>query len=282
MRTSLLLRYMSLVLGAWLMLAGVCFAKQVYQKDGGIIECESFWKRGDVVVVKINRDVVIELAASEIDLKRTFPKARKKPAHPRRGKTAHSAVRSLAEAPAAEASTTPDTAAPPASTPAPGAKVAPPPALTPVPAPKAAAQPDPAAPATTVSFSQEQRALTAATGGKYLLLLLAVSVIIMASLWIVFKKAGRSGVASIVPFYNMYVLLEISGKPGWWLVLLMIPGAGFVFQLLAMLGLAQKFGRSSLFGVGLFFLPMFFFPMLGFGKSQYEGQGAAAQLGEVA
>lgn len=106
---------------------------------------------------------------------------------------------------------------------------------------------------------------------RYLLLLLAVSLLIVVSMWVVFEKAGQSGVQSIIPIYNMYILMEISGKPGWWLVLLFIPVVGFVFYLLAMLALAEKFGRSALFGIGLFFLPMFFFPMLAFGGSQYEG-----------
>lgn len=37
------------------------------------------------------------------------------------------------------------------------------------------------------------------------------------------------------------------------------------------LSLAKKFGRSELFGVGIFFLPMIFFPLLAFGGSEYEG-----------
>lgn len=121
------------------------------------------------------------------------------------------------------------------------------------------------------SAMPQNRAETAGRSLRYLLLLLAVSLLIVVSMWVVFEKAGQSGVLSIIPIYNMYVLMEISGKPGWWLVLLFIPVVGFVFLLLAMLALAEKFGRGALFGLGLFFLPMFFFPMLAFGGSQYEG-----------
>lgn len=115
-----------------------------------------------------------------------------------------------------------------------------------------------------------ERAKSTARRGKLLLILGFFALLIVSSMWVVFKKAGRSGVASLVPFYNMYVMLEISGKPGWWLLLTMIPGVGFVFYLLAMLGLAEKFGRGTLYGLGLFFLPMFFLPMLGFGDALYE------------
>lgn len=35
------------------------------------------------------------------------------------------------------------------------------------------------------------------------------SILIIVSLWKIFKKAGKPGWASIVPIYNMIVLLEI-------------------------------------------------------------------------
>lgn len=59
-----------------------------------------------------------------------------------------------------------------------------------------------------------------------------------------------------------------NGKPGLWLLLLFIPFVGIVFYLLAMLALAERFGRGAGFGVGLCFLPMIFFPLLAFGGSQ--------------
>lgn len=64
--------------------------------------------------------------------------------------------------------------------------------------------------------------------------------------------------------------MEVSGCPGWWVVLLFIPIVNIVFLLLAMLSLAVKFGRGALFGIGLWLLPMFFFPIIAFGGSRYE------------
>jgi hypothetical protein len=104
-----------------------------------------------------------------------------------------------------------------------------------------------------------------------LLLVLAVSLLIIAAYWIIYERAGQAGWKSLIPFYNMYVLMEISGKPGWWMFLLVVPLVGVVVYLLAMLSLAKKFGRSELFGVGIFILPMIFLPLLAFGGSQYEG-----------
>jgi hypothetical protein len=103
-----------------------------------------------------------------------------------------------------------------------------------------------------------------------LLISLAVTLLILAAYWVLYERAGQAGWKSLIPFYNMYILMEISGKPGWWLSLLFIPLVGVVIYLLAMLSLAKKFGRSELFGVGIFLLPMIFLPLLAFGDSKYE------------
>ena len=108
-------------------------------------------------------------------------------------------------------------------------------------------------------------------GGAFLIVWLAVLVLVIAGVWKVFTKAGQPGWASIIPIYNFYVLMQISGKPGWWCFLLFVPVVGFAIQLLAMLSLADKFQRSAAFGVGLLLLPMFFFPLLAFGGSKYGG-----------
>ena len=42
-------------------------------------------------------------------------------------------------------------------------------------------------------------------------------------MWKVFVKAGKPGWTSIIPIYNAYVLLQIVGKPWWWLILMLIP-----------------------------------------------------------
>jgi hypothetical protein len=51
--------------------------KAVYLKDGGIIDCRSFWKEDGKVMVLVNRDVLVDLPRNEVDMKRTF-KARKR------------------------------------------------------------------------------------------------------------------------------------------------------------------------------------------------------------
>ena len=100
-----------------------------------------------------------------------------------------------------------------------------------------------------------------------ILLLFLLGVVTM---WIVFERAGHSGLKSLIPIYNLYVFTLICGKPGWWFILMLIPFLGAVFYFIAMLGLAEKFGKGAIFGIGLFLLPIFFFPVLAFGGAKYR------------
>ena len=49
--------------------------------------------------------------------------------------------------------------------------------------------------------------------GVFLIVMLAIGVVMIASLWKVFAKAGQPGWAAIVPIYNAVVLLQITGRP---------------------------------------------------------------------
>jgi hypothetical protein len=93
----------------------------------------------------------------------------------------------------------------------------------------------------------------------------------IASMWKVFAKAGQPGWAAIVPIYNLIILLQISGKPSWWLVLFLIPLVNFAALILVAISLAKSFGKTTGFGLGLAFLGFVFYPILGFGSAQYMG-----------
>jgi hypothetical protein len=105
---------------------------------------------------------------------------------------------------------------------------------------------------------------------------LALVLVIVASVWKVFTKAGQPGWAAIVPIYNIIVLLNIVGKPLWWIILFMIPLANIYAAFTVSVGLAKSFGKSTGFGLGLLFLGIIFFPMLGFGSARYLGPVGSA------
>ena len=99
---------------------------------------------------------------------------------------------------------------------------------------------------------------------------LGLCVLIIAAVWRVFTKAGQPGWAALIPFYNLYVMLQIAGKPGWWLVLFFIPIVNLIIGIITIVALAAKFGKGAGFAVGLILLPIIFYPILGFGSAQYQ------------
>lgn len=127
------------------------------------------------------------------------------------------------------------------------------------------------------SLSPDPAVETAAAGvsAVVFILYIAVAVLIFASMWKVFTKAGKPGWAALVPFYNIVVLLRIVGKPVWWLVLYFIPFVSLIPAIIVSHELSKKFG----FGVGMtllqIFLPFIAYPVLGFGSAQYQSGEAA-------
>lgn len=109
--------------------------------------------------------------------------------------------------------------------------------------------------------------------GTFLYLILLV--VLIAALWKIFTKAGKPGWAAIVPFYNLIVLLEIVGRPLWWIVMFLIPFVNIVFAFLLVIDLAKSFGKGIGYAMGLIFLSPIFYPMLGFGSARYHGPAAA-------
>jgi Family of unknown function (DUF5684) len=100
---------------------------------------------------------------------------------------------------------------------------------------------------------------------------LLIAIVILVALWKVYVKAGKPGWAAIVPIYNILVLLEIVGKPWWWLLLMFIPFVNIVIMILVYLELATVFSKGTGFGCGLILLPFIFVPILAFGDAQYVG-----------
>lgn len=105
---------------------------------------------------------------------------------------------------------------------------------------------------------------------------LAIVLMMIASIWKVFEKAGQPGWASLVPVYNIVIMLKITGKPAWWLALLFVPLANFVVMILIVVALAKSFGKGTGFGLGMLFFGFIFYPILGFGDARYTAPALAA------
>ena len=109
-----------------------------------------------------------------------------------------------------------------------------------------------------------------------MLFCLAIAVIFILGLWKVFEKSGQPGWACLIPFYNMYILLKIAGRPGWWLILFLVPLVNIAIAILVAIDIAKSFGQSAVFGVVLLFLLSGVgYLVLGFGNYRYIGPAAA-------
>jgi hypothetical protein len=103
------------------------------------------------------------------------------------------------------------------------------------------------------------------------LLYSSILVLTMASQWAFYEKAGKAGWICLVPVWNILVLLEIVGKPWWWIFLFMLPFVNVIWAIWMYNMLSKSFGYSEGFTVGLILLPFVFLPILGFGSSKYIG-----------
>lgn len=100
---------------------------------------------------------------------------------------------------------------------------------------------------------------------------LAIFVLIVAGFWKVFEKAGQPGWAALIPIYNLVVYLQVAGKPIWWILLYFIPLVNLIVSVIVSLSVAERFGKSAAYAMGLLFLPFIFIPMLGFSDAKYQG-----------
>ena len=92
----------------------------------------------------------------------------------------------------------------------------------------------------------------------------------------IFRKAGRPLWAGFIPVYNIYVWIEIVGRPTWWIILMLIPLVGTVIQVFLAIDLARSFGKDEVFGVLLLWLFSFIgLPMLAFNDDEYKGPSVA-------
>jgi signal peptidase I len=86
--------------------------------------------------------------------------------------------------------------------------------------------------------------------------------------WKLFEKAGIEGWKSLIPLYSEYVIIvDIVGKPAWWIIYLLIPGVGVFAAYILLFNLLRCFGKDTLKGqlLTIFAAPLYL-PYLGFNK----------------
>lgn len=125
--------------------------------------------------------------------------------------------------------------------------------------------------ASLLAQQNDGAAAGAAVGGIVVTIIYLVLIVaIVAGVWKTFEKAGKPGWGAIVPIYNVILMLEIAGRPIWWIILLFIPCVSIIVAIIIAIDIAKNFGKGVGFGLGLAFLGFIFYPILGFGDAKYQ------------
>ena len=130
------------------------------------------------------------------------------------------------------------------------------------------------------AMSAEDAGIVALFLGVLLIPTLILIGIYVVANWKIFEKAGQPGWAAIIPIYNLIVMLDVQGRPKWWVIWYLIPFvnyvSGVVMFIIQCLDYAKRFGKDGGFVAGLILLNPIFLLILAFGSAQYQGASAAA------
>lgn len=128
----------------------------------------------------------------------------------------------------------------------------------------------------SIPFQNEEGATVALIGSlAYLCCMLIFVALLIAAQWKIFVKAGKPGWATIVPIYNIVILLELVGRPLWFIILFFIPLLNVVAAILLAIDLALSFGKDMVYAILIILFSPIMLLVLGFGSAEYVGPGAA-------
>ena len=118
-----------------------------------------------------------------------------------------------------------------------------------------------------------------------LIFIIGFSIVTIIAQWKFYKKCGKNGWEALIPFYNTWTLLEISGLNWWYFLILLAPSiisivigstvintllslATFFVYFLIYYNIAKKTKQNEiLFGVLGIFVPYIAVIILGFSKN---------------
>ena len=94
-------------------------------------------------------------------------------------------------------------------------------------------------------------------------------ILVIVGLWGIFEKAGEKGWKILVPFYNLYIWLQIIKKPIWWYIFLLIPFINVFVILLMIVEVLKSFKKHGLLdqALGVLF-PFVYLPYLAYSPKE--------------
>jgi len=103
----------------------------------------------------------------------------------------------------------------------------------------------------------------------YFITSFAVLILSISGMWKVFEKSNLPGWGTLIPIYNIILLLRVAKISPMFFIFLMIPIINIFALFLIYFVIAERFGKNTIFGIGLIFFGFVFYPILGFGKAKY-------------
>ncbi len=82
------------------------------------------------------------------------------------------------------------------------------------------------------------------------------------------EKTGHSESAGLwwIPIANWLIPLRIAGKPGWWLILFLVPFVNFIVLIIVFMKVAEARGKESWWGIVAAFVSIVGIPYLAFSE----------------
>jgi len=112
---------------------------------------------------------------------------------------------------------------------------------------------------------------------SYIILLL-FTLAFGAGLYKMFEKAGEAGWKAIVPGLNLYTWLKLTGRPLYWLALLLVPIVGIFIFAYMLIDMVKSFGKFGfLEHAAAIIAPFIFYPYIGF-KEEEKYMGKAVVM----
>ena len=116
----------------------------------------------------------------------------------------------------------------------------------------------------------------------FLLAFIILIIMPYVGLWKLFEKAGVAGWNAIIPIWNFYIMIKLSGRPAPWILWMFLPGINFLMVIGITIDFLKSYGKFSFreqaAGVLLQFI---YLPKWGFDNvTKYLGPSVSAEFKE--
>lgn len=124
-----------------------------------------------------------------------------------------------------------------------------------------------------MDVTEMQQAISPGVGIGAIIIWLVLYLFFALCLAMIAKKLGRpfgtSFIMAIIPIANIILILQMAGKPWWWLFLLLIPIVNIVLCIIIWMKIAEARGKPGWWGILIALVPIvniIMFLILAFGK----------------